>query len=337
MTDIFFSQSGSEAFAGILNDTKREYADNGCFFLDKNYIERIDSDFHAFPQILEIVYNAAENLKKDSSAAFYALFVNRCMENRRLFIDNLGLFIFPENHSMLPFLCFLPFFEPMHKALCERKLPEDIIFHTLNQFEDCVFLFEKRFGFPGLNKRYFDFLQRYVDCRILNISRLRFEIMNLEDQVFLIRGRNGMPYAAAAESPGEEVLVRPGDCCLSVHIPDHGDFSADSCHRSYKRALEVFKLHFPELDIKAFHCESWMLSPELEAHLKSSSRILAFAKDYTRYPVASEGKDVLNFVFLMKGLDNFENLPEDTSLQRSLKQLYLSGGKIHEYGGLIPV
>ena len=32
----------------------------------------------------------------------------------------------------------------------------------------------------------------------------------------------------------------------------------------------------------------------------------------------------------------YENLPEDTSLMRGLKKLYLDGGHIYAYAGLIP-
>ena len=41
-------------------------------------------------------------------------------------------------------------------------------------------------------------------------------------------------------------------------------------------------------------------------------------------------------VFYMKGADDYTQLPEDTSLQRSLKQRYLAGGRLNEYGGIMP-
>ena len=76
-----------------------------------------------------------------------------------------------------------------------------------------------------------------------------------------------------------------------------------------------------------------MMSPELADHLKPSSRVLGFASHYLRFPIHTEGEDVLNFVFYLKFKD-YTDLKEDTSLQRSLKRLYLSGGRLYEYGGI---
>ena len=131
------------------------------------------------------------------------------------------------------------------------------------------------------------------------------------------------------------ILVQPGDTCLSIHIPNTGDFSHKSCEESYARAKELFHTCFPELTIKAFHCHSWMMAPELGAILKPDSRILSFAEPYLRYPIPTQGDDVLNFVFLLK-FTTYADLPEDTSLQRALKQRYLRGEYLYEYGGIFP-
>ena len=50
---------------------------------------------------------------------------------------------------------------------------------------------------------------------------------------------------------------------------------------SYRRALDTFKKYYPELDIKCFHCHSWMLAPELADMMKPESKILGFARRFT--------------------------------------------------------
>jgi hypothetical protein len=55
-----------------------------------------------------------------------------------------------------------------------------------------------------------------------------------------------------------------------------------------------------------------------------------------KFPVETEGKDVLNFVFKLK-FKTYEDLAEDTSLQRILKKMYLSGQYLYEYGGIMIV
>ena len=78
------------------------------------------------------------------------------------------------------------------------------------------------------------------------------------------------------------------------------------------------------------------MSPELSEILKPESNLLAFQRPYLKFPVETEGKDVLNFVFKLK-FKTYEDLPENTSLQRSLKKMYLSGQYLYEYGGIMIV
>lgn len=77
----------------------------------------------------------------------------------------------------------------MRKA---RKVPEDIIAATLRQFEDCAYLTRERTGCLGYLKRYFDHMQLYVDENVLNIGRLRFEMLPaLESHVLVLRNHLG--------------------------------------------------------------------------------------------------------------------------------------------------
>ena len=130
-----------------------------------------------------------------------------------------------------------------------------------------------------------------------------------------------------------QVRLSCGDECLAVHIPDKGAFTAEACDDSYRRAAHVFAECYPEFKFKAFCCHSWLLSPELSEHVKPESNILVFASKYHRHPIRTKGQDVINFVFYLKS-DKYEDLPEDTSLQRSLKALYIRGGYLYEYGGV---
>ena len=55
---------------------------------------------------------------------------------------------------------------------------------------------------------------------------------------------------------------------------------------------------------------------------------------FLKYPQCSGGQGIFGYVFPKK-YENIESLPEDTSLQRKLKQLYLDGGYIYDYAGFI--
>lgn len=372
-------------YRNLLRNVQQEYENNGVFFLEEAYLRKLHDHLNLFPRTMNAICADAASIRRDPEASQYALFVVRAMEHRSAFLKNLPLFTFPEaQYPFFPLLCLIPSIPGIHRFLKERNLPEDVIRSTLGQFEACVFIYSQRFDRLGLSKRYFDWLQHYVDREILNIGRLRFEILTLQDPIYLLRHREsneqvllmGGPeinrHGLYTDTPPEEapvfrscfretdgfyegnpvsvrgrclketvryskdrytLILQPGDTCLSVHIPDTGDFSRDACEKSYARAAAIFRQHFPELEAKAFHCHSWMMAPELEDILKPGSRIIAFSSKYLRYPIPTRGEDVLNFVFLLK-YKTYEDLAEDTSLQRALKKRYTNGQYLYEYGGI---
>ena len=366
-------------------NAKKEYSESGVFFLEHEYLVTVNEKTGAYPEILDLILADAENIKKVKEDALYALFIVKAMKHRKSFKENLSFFTFPEKYLFFPFICLIPSMTDTYKFLKDKKLPEDVIKNTMGQYQACVYIYEERFDRKGLNKHYFDWLQHYVDCEILNVMRLRFEILTLSDPVYMLQNNktketvllygdakmhpNGLLHSAppsadeffissfaeteeayignAVNSLGrcENIIkafkkseytlcIKPGDTILSVHIPNKGEFNEKVCKETYKRAYEVFETYFPELDVKGLHCHSWMLSSELLDILKPESNIIKFREGYMCYPGETEGRDVFNFVFKLK-FKTFEDMAEDTSLQRAIKKVYLSGNYIYEYSGLI--
>ena len=124
------------------------------------------------------------------------------------------------------------------------------------------------------------------------------------------------------------------DPVVCVHIPSGGNLDHQLVQASYARAREIFAQCYPDLTYKGFYTHTWLLSPQLQAHLKPGSNILSFQGDYALFPCKSKGQFVFSFVFGCKP-ERLEDLPENTSLQRSLKKLYLDGGYTHEYCGIL--
>lgn len=378
-----------EDFSSVAAAAREEYAKKGAFFLEKDYLLEVHRRYGAFPRTLEEVLAAADALKKDRPMAEYALFLVRAMKDRTLFKKYIRCAVFPEDiHPMFAFLCLVPYIGITYEDLERRGLPQDIIDQTVNQYEDCLFVYEKRFDRLGLNMRYFSHLQEYVDCEILNVDRLRYGFSPLAYPLRLLRHRRdgsyvllvcegemtaeglvaktapeGHPVAFSAffeetehcyrgtpalpngtcsreivtyNKEDYELVLQQGDLCLATHIHPYGELSREACMASYRRVLNLVKKHYPELHFKAFSCHSWMMSPELSEVMKPGSKVLDFQSFYLRHPVPTRGEGVLNFVFYLKGVDDYTKLPEDTSLQRALKQRYLAGGRLNEYGGIMP-
>ena len=136
-----------------------------------------------------------------------------------------------------------------------------------------------------------------------------------------------------------EPVYKPGDGIMKVHIPFKGSFDRESIARSYEKARELFPRCFPEYTCTGFTTATWLLAPELDAVLKEGSNIRAFGREYHRFPLASSGKDIFEYVFKVSVSDvsqvDIDSLPETTSLQRNVKELARQGTVFHEFGGFM--
>lgn len=376
-------------FEALYRTVLEEYRTSGAFFLRESYIRSLHQKTNAFPRILEPLLAAAKRITQDEKAAAYVLFLFRAMEDRALFLKNLPLIEIPiEKHPFLAFFSMLPYIDRLHDYLLEKKLPFDVVEATVGQYEECCFLQQERGGTLGMSKRYFDHMQRYVDCNILNIGRLRFELHTLKDacllesrktgkQILFLHGgemnavglyadtppvsehddgfsaffketensyigtpvdENGRCQRDAVTLEKEEYFIRLpiGATCLSVHIPAKGALTHEACEESYTRAREIFSILYPNLTVQAFRCHSWMMAPELKKILRPNSNLLDFQAPFLKYPCKTKGEDVFNFVFKTTPSDP-ATLPEDTSLQRALKAIYLSGDYLYEYNGIFTI
>lgn len=366
-----------------------EYKERGVFFLDEGYILSFHKKTNAFPRTLQALLKGAREVAACEDAALYTLFLCRAMEDHALFLRLVPHIEIPdEDFPFLAMLSALPYIEALYEDFSQKSLPADVLADTIGQYEECMFLYEERFGRLGMSKRYFAHMQGYAHCHVLNIGRLRFELHTLKDACMLEHKRTGeqilfvphgefnasglyadtppirtdddrftaffeerehayigtavnargrcMPDAITLEKEDYFVRLSVGSTCLSVHIPAKGALTREACVESYRRARKIFSSLYPDRDIKAFRCHSWMMSPELEEILKPGSNLLAFQAPYLKYPCRTKGEDIFNFVFKTKPTD-LAKLPEDSSLQRALKERYLSGGYLYEYNGIFTV
>ncbi len=134
------------------------------------------------------------------------------------------------------------------------------------------------------------------------------------------------------------LLYAPGDNLISVHIPRTATFDPVAIDDSLNEGREFFKKIYPEKDFKGFMCISWLLAPELKDILKPTSNILSFSDRYIKFPILCSGLDIFNFVFQSPVSSladvNLDTLPENTSLERNLKEMYKNGKYLHETGGI---
>ena len=126
-----------------------------------------------------------------------------------------------------------------------------------------------------------------------------------------------------------------GDGCVSIHIPRRTDLTPSYAIESLKEGLEIAKRAYPELSPKYLVCGSWMLDATLLSILPENSKIAHFSNLFEKMPIKSSGTNCMPFVFPGCTLEDVSTLPENTSLQRDIKGLMLSGRYILAAAGVI--
>lgn len=132
-----------------------------------------------------------------------------------------------------------------------------------------------------------------------------------------------------------ECILRPGDDVVSLHIPRRANLAPDYVSKSIREGLELAKKHYPELNPKFIVCYSWLLDPQLEKMLGEGTKLASFTKRFNKHPIFDPGLSCLSYVYPGRQNDPIESFPEDTSLQRDIKELMLRGDFIRGTAGVI--
>lgn len=116
---------------------------------------------------------------------------------------------------------------------------------------------------------------------------------------------------------------------IFIHIPSDANLGDNSRKESYQY-LEIFtKKQFPTFQKAPIFCNSWLLSPTLRQFLSSSSKIRHFQNDFLLLEANTSTRtdSYQKWVFKTVGKD-YQNFPEETSLQKKLKGFIQENGKI---------
>lgn len=133
-----------------------------------------------------------------------------------------------------------------------------------------------------------------------------------------------------------EKVLSPGDDVISFHIPKNADLTPANLDKVFSEGIKKVKEYYRDKSVRCIICGSWLLSPQLWDIMNEKSNIVAFGKRFTLAPMRSAGKDVFSFVF-PPGIKNYEELPENTTLERGLKKLYLEGKYLYTFYGAFEI
>ena len=222
-----------------------------------------------------------------------------------------------EGYGVGMLYCMLSAAGIVHERYRSMGIGEDAFDATMGCFTRFVCEHHRWYGTWGFDRAFWT--GRETSMLLFRIGTLEYE---------MIDGSSAMPDALARRLP-----ETAGGLSISMHIPSDADLRVERCMESIQRARLFFGRHFPAYADAPYWCESWLLSPQLDGLLGSESHILAFQRLFDIVG-AQRSEDYRVWVY-----DNDQapaaRLPERTSLQRSMKDHLLAGGRIDNGIGLL--
>ena len=134
------------------------------------------------------------------------------------------------------------------------------------------------------------------------------------------------------------IQIKENTPCLALHIPSSGVSLSDEIRfESYKKAYEFYKNSDMIVDGNLIiTCTSWILFPKHTEFLPEKSKILSFMNDFDIYSSSENVKFIDAWRIFGKCSElAYEQLPENTSLQRVYKSWLLSGNPTGRGTGVI--
>lgn len=109
---------------------------------------------------------------------------------------------------------------------------------------------------------------------------------------------------------------------IKIHIPSGEKLQIDKVLDSIKNSKQEIEKYF-NIKNPEYRCDSWLLSNQINNIIDSNSNIAKFYNLFEVKDGLNATKDILNFVFNVQECSNYNDLVEDTSLQKLLKQQLL--------------
>lgn len=182
----------------------------------------------------------------------------------------------------------------LHSVYRARGVPDEVYFATMDCFPRFLEETRRIDGRPAFDRDWWTW--RQTSMLIVRLGALEFELHTTRD----------------------------GERFVSVHIPTGADLSPAAVDDSLSRARAYLAAHEPAFVDLPFVCHSWLLSCELYPLLSSASRIRSFADRFAIRPTA-DPSELCRWLFSVPSDTPSRDLPEDTSLRRTVKARLLAG------------
>ncbi len=206
----------------------------------------------------------------------------------------------------------------------EAGIAENIFWDTFQDIRFWCENTEREFGTLGLGV--YEWFYRHIDMVLFRFGRLQFEKMEMEYSVIsedditeenFVLSERGIE-GTKESSDIKKVCIRKGTPIINIHIPQGAPLTWEECEKS----LMAVKKFWGE--DKPYVCHSWLLYPGLDDVLSETSNIREFRRHFKVLQTDYKEREAEWRVF-GKVLKNVIEYPEDTSLQKRVKEYLLSG------------
>ena len=205
----------------------------------------------------------------------------------------------PDPRGIKMLTCMLICALETQKAYAEKGIPEDIFLATMDCFPRFVKEHMVSFGCYGFDRDFWTV--RQLSCVLFRTGLLEYEL------------REGK---------------------ISLHIPTGAHLLPEAIDASLTAAHSFLARFFPAWADVPMDCHSWLLSPQLPELLDPDSKIIRFQNRFRITAEPEQTEDFLEWVFKNKNIP-YAQLPENTSLQKKMKQYLLQGGIFVEGRGIL--
>jgi hypothetical protein len=204
-----------------------------------------------------------------------------------------------------------------------KGIPEEATVATLSELGSQMANRRAIFGVGGLAT--YRWMTVHFRGSLFRVGRLLYE----RQRIWFDSVHGG--HVANTTSP------RKGAWALGIHIP-RGRLTPEACDASIAAAETFFARHFPDEPYAFATCVSWVLDDQLTNHLATDSNIVRFQRRFHVEPSipnqdghSVDDKETVEAVFRQPwpGIENVDELPQTTSLERGIVAHLRAGGHWH--------
>ena len=204
-------------------------------------------------------------------------------------------------------------FPELHRRYTDAGISEDVFWDTAEDLRYKLLECRKRYGLWG--NAALKWYRKFFDVNLVKLGRLQYHMI---------------PWAQ--EDYGS---IRKGDAVFNLHIPSAGPLLMEDVEASFQMA-KVFFRERGLLKTEEFPmvCHSWLIYPPHGELFPADSNMRKFYELFT-IVATNESNGDFERIFYQEDTGEYDNLPQDTQLQRNFAAYLQNGGKMGQAWGIV--